>query len=62
MEEMHKLAVVAQNHLVNIVRLRSLVQDWDEYQIIPGETQGGRDGVQADNELLLHAQYQRVLC
>ena len=41
---MHKLAVVAQNHLVNIVRLRSLVQDRHEYQIIPGEIQGGPDG------------------
>ena len=30
LEEMHKLAVVAQNHLVNILRLRSMVQDRDE--------------------------------
>ena len=28
--KMHQLAVVAQNHLVNVVRLRSLMQDSDE--------------------------------
>ena len=30
LSKMHQLAVVAQNHLVNVVRLRSMVQDNDE--------------------------------
>ena len=30
LDRMHQLAVVAQNHLVNVVRLRSMVQDSDE--------------------------------
>ena len=39
--EMRTLAIVAQNHLVNIVRVRSLVQDRDEPISFPTKAYSG---------------------